>query len=279
MQIYLGDIPLDYSGIKLGNINITDVDQRNLAAEYANNFINATGITNPTQQLAILNLCDALLTTGIWYKMYAVYPFIGGTATTHKYNLINPADTNAAFRLNFSAGWTHNSNGVTGNGTSTWANTFFNPTTSGAAPFANAASLGVYCRNNTAVGYDISSYDIGTNQIGLISRYSNNFFYAGIPINGASTIATSTSLGLSVAVRDSAFTGQGYKNTTQVINASYGMPANVTNPLYLGNTTSQDAASNRNYAFAFIGNALTAADVTNYYNLIQAYETELGRQV
>lgn len=279
MQIYLGDIPLDYSGIKLGNINITDVDQRNLAGEYANNFINAAGITNPTQQLAILNLCDALLTTGLWEKMYAVYPFIGGTATTHKYNLINPADTNAAFRLSFVGGWTHNSNGVTGNGTNTYANTFFNPTTSGAISFSNAASLGVYCRNNTNVGYDLSSFDIGTNQIGLISRYTNNQFYAGIPINAASTIATSTSLGLAVAVRDSAFTGQGYKNTTQVINASYGLPTNVTNTLYLGNTTDQAAPSNRNYAFAFIGAALSQADVTNYYNLIQAYETELGRQV
>ena len=31
--------------------------------------------------------------------MKAIYPFVGGTATTHKFNLKDPADINAAFRL------------------------------------------------------------------------------------------------------------------------------------------------------------------------------------
>jgi hypothetical protein len=35
----------------------------------------------------------------IWEKMVAVYPFIGGTADTHKFNLKNPADSDAAFRI------------------------------------------------------------------------------------------------------------------------------------------------------------------------------------
>jgi hypothetical protein len=59
--------------------------------------------------------------------MKALYPFVGGTAETHKFNLINPLDTNAAFRLAFNGGWTHDSNGVTPNGTNGYANTFLIP--------------------------------------------------------------------------------------------------------------------------------------------------------
>ena len=53
--------------------------------------------------------------------MKALYPFVGGTATSHKFNLKDPRDLDAAFRLQFNGGWTHNSNGVTPNGTNGYA--------------------------------------------------------------------------------------------------------------------------------------------------------------
>ena len=62
-------------------------------------FITAAGITDSTQQSAIDTLVKQLKGYGIWSKMKAVYPFVGGTATTHKYNLKDPRDLNAAFRL------------------------------------------------------------------------------------------------------------------------------------------------------------------------------------
>ncbi len=63
---------------------------------------------------------------GLWSKMKAVYPFVGGTATTHKFNLKDPRDTNAAFRIVFSGGITHSSNGSQGNGVNGFANTNLN---------------------------------------------------------------------------------------------------------------------------------------------------------
>jgi len=92
-------------------------------------FATATGITDATI-LGALNTFDlGLISNSLDTKMKAVYPFVGGTSTTHKYNFMNALDTNGAFRLSFNGGWTHSSNGVTGNGTNAYANTFLNPST------------------------------------------------------------------------------------------------------------------------------------------------------
>lgn len=92
-------------------------------------FITAAGITDNTQKTAINTLVVSMKGYGIWTKMKAIYPFVGGTASTHKWNLKNPLDTNAAFRLVFSGGWTHSSNGALPNGTNGYADTFLNANT------------------------------------------------------------------------------------------------------------------------------------------------------
>jgi hypothetical protein len=61
-------------------------------------FLTATGITDPTITSAINTLVISLKNDGVWSRMVAIYPFVGGTADTHKYNLKNPQDTDAAFR-------------------------------------------------------------------------------------------------------------------------------------------------------------------------------------
>jgi hypothetical protein len=87
-------------------------------------FIDAAVITDTTQKAAINQLVLDLKSANIWTKMLAVYPFVGGSATSHKWNLKNPLDTNAAFRLVFSGGWTHNSLGIKMNNSNTEAETY-----------------------------------------------------------------------------------------------------------------------------------------------------------
>ena len=76
------------------------------------NFLSAAGITDATITNAICTLVKDLKDAGIYSKFKALYPIVGGTATTHKYNLIDPQDTDAAFRLQFNGGWVHSSNGA-----------------------------------------------------------------------------------------------------------------------------------------------------------------------
>ena len=90
-------------------------------------FLSAAGITDATITSAICTLVTTMKADGTWAKMSAIYPFVGGTATTHKYNLKNPADTNVAFRLSFVGGWTHSGNGALPNATNAYAETYCPP--------------------------------------------------------------------------------------------------------------------------------------------------------
>ena len=91
-----GDIHADsWSGLTdISGLPTTDPD--------AQAFITAAAITDPTQQAAINTLVVDLKGYSIWTKMKALYPFVGGTASAHKFNLKDPRDLDSAFRLVFS---------------------------------------------------------------------------------------------------------------------------------------------------------------------------------
>jgi hypothetical protein len=133
-------------------------------------FIDAAGITGTTQQSAINTLVISLKANNIWTKCDALYPFVGGSATTHMYNLKNPANTNAAYRLNFVGGWTHNLSGATPNGTNAYADTFYNMSTQ---TNENNAFFGVYSRTNSTTGTQVYGAFTTTNTVRAFHNFSN----------------------------------------------------------------------------------------------------------
>lgn len=56
-------------------------------------------------------------TVNFWNKFVALYPFIGGIAFTNKWNLKNPVDSDAAFRITWVGGMVFSEFGAEGNGT------------------------------------------------------------------------------------------------------------------------------------------------------------------
>jgi len=126
---------------------LTDISGTPTTDPDAQAFITAASITDPTQQAAINTLVVDLKADSLWTKMKAVYPFVGGTSTTHKFNLKNPLDTDAAYRLVFSGGITHSSTGVLPNGTNGLANTYLNPLSK---LTNNNLHLSYYSRTNVA---------------------------------------------------------------------------------------------------------------------------------
>ena len=64
-------------------------------------FITAASITDPTQQSAINQLVVDLKGYGVWTKMQAIYPFVGGTSTSTSYNLKNTAQ----FQISWKGEW------------------------------------------------------------------------------------------------------------------------------------------------------------------------------
>ena len=88
------------------------------------NFLNAAMINNAQIANAVNNLVLDLKKYGLWTKMKAIYPIVGGNAWSHKFNLKDPRDVDSAYRLFFSGTWTNGLTGMTPS--SAYAETYVN---------------------------------------------------------------------------------------------------------------------------------------------------------
>jgi len=242
-------------------------------------FITAAAITDPTQQSAINNLVIGMKADGLWTKMKAVYPFVGGTATSHSYNLKNTAQ----YQITWNGGFTHNSTGVTGNGSNSYGNTGFNPNS--AFSTNDSAHLSLYIRNNSASSayVDFGATNGAGSSTALNSAYTNSAL--SLIHNGNTGISTSNTntQGFYLGSRTTASVHKLFKNTTQI--GSTDTTSAGTRPnfnLYLGAYNVSNSAlyyTNRNYAFASIGDGLTDTDATNLNTRVTTFQTALNRNV
>jgi hypothetical protein len=243
-------------------------------------FMAAAGLNDSTILNALCVYVTTLKTNSIYSKMKAVYPFIGSTAGTHKWNLINPADTNAAFRLQFFGGITHNSNGITGNSSNAYADTFFTPTTNFTS--INNKRYSLYIRNNIQGGCPIGSVsgaDIGDQ---MFPRFADNRFYAGNSSSAAATfVANLDARGYFSTSRLSNLTAKAYKNGSPVINIGASIAQHNLSFALLARR--QGFGFNQytsfNVAYADFSDGLTDAEELIVYNAVQALQTALSRQV
>lgn len=81
-------------------------------------FIDAVGTLTADEEIAIRNLVGELKANGNWDKYLAIYPFVGTTAASQKWNLKDPRDLDSAFRLTFNGNVTHHSRGYNTDGLS-----------------------------------------------------------------------------------------------------------------------------------------------------------------
>ena len=246
-------------------------------------FLSAAGITNATITTAIDTLVIQLKAIGVWTKLKAIYPFVGGTATTHKFNLKNPADTNAAFRISFAGGWTHSANGIQGNGANTFADTFYVPNTE---CDSQNNSIAVYVRNNinTGLPYEMgASNDLGgiVNPYALISRFSDNkaYFANGSYNQSPSSTDSRGFWNGFIDVANQRF----FRNGSSISSISIPVATLPSFSLYLGANNGAGTASlfsNKELAFASMGGTkLSTTEAANYYTAVQAFQTTLSRNV
>ena len=246
-------------------------------------FITAAAITDPTQQAAINTLVVDLKGYNIWSKMKAVYPFVGGTATQHKWNLKDPRDLDAAFRLVFNGGWTHSSTGALPNGTNAYADTFFNQTTNFTS--TSNASIGVYLRtNNTSTGADMGAGDSGNARQGMLIYSSFTGIYYACAM-GDTFIApapnNADSRGFYSVVRNAGVQSLHKRgNITFNVSETEAVGSVINETIWVGGGTSGlYSYSSRETAFNFIGDALSQTEINNFYTAVQAFQVALSRNV
>ena len=234
-------------------------------------FITAASITDPTQQSAINQLVVDLKGYNIWTKMKAVYPFVGGTSTSHSYNLRNTAQ----YQITWYGGVTHSSNGITGNGTNGYGDTFLNNDVMG----QNDAHISIYSRTNTQnFACDIGSWN---SKFGL-AIYSGylNLIRMSLNSNALDTLSNTNSQGFYLGSRLVSNTINIQKNLTQTSTSSLvSTPIITTSVKILRPGDYNGEYTNRNLAFASIGDGLSDTEAANFYTAVQAFQTTLGRQV
>jgi hypothetical protein len=268
------------------NINPVNANYYNTAYNNETNaFLYSSQITDNTQKSAVNTLVSDLKTAGIWTKMKAVYPFIGGTASTHKWNLINPQDTDAANRLTFTGGWTHSSTGALPNGTNGYANTFFNLSTGFTS--ANKGSTGGYWRTALPNG----NYYFGVNDPvgGINSRFwirnsglPNKDHYAGgltvlrdttaTDYSGFSAMCRRSTTDMFAIKRDGTYITLATSVTTGFSNRSLPFAALDSSGVY-------GSFSNAEIALGYISDDITQAEMTSLRTAVITFQTTISRQI
>jgi len=249
-------------------------------------FIAAANITDETQHEAICQLVQDLQDYDIWDKFEAIYPFVGGTADSHSYNLKDPN----TYQITWSGGVTHDDNGITGNGSNAYGNTHLdvgNLTT-------NDTHLSVYSRTEASGlpdQWDDVGWGSGASLILSCSFYGGDgpwFTSEQYSALRRILVANSDARGFFTASRTSSTSLKGYINgalvqTTSTLSVDtlgtgvdiYVLAFNNTG----GGIPTPQYYCGRNLALIGIGAALDDTEEANYYTAVQTYQTTLGREV
>jgi hypothetical protein len=259
-------------------VGVLNLNLRKIASDAdAYNFLSTASVSGIPEQIAINTLVTDLKSYGVWDKMKAIYPMVGGTANTHKFNLKDPRDTNDAFRLAFSGSWTHSLTGARPAGTAgTYADTYLNASTR----LTNRnVHISYYARAGGA-GFETTMIGTTGGEIGGAiehNAYSSNRIYSTL---GGNRIDVAIGSFLS------------FHTLTSLDGSTNGMRA-YTNGILRGTATNNSSGlANANLllangylpssfecAFASIGDGLTDTEATNLYTAVQRFQTTLGRQV
>lgn len=238
----------------------------------ADAFVTAVGTLNSTQQGAVTNAVIRMKLAGIWTKMVAVYPFVGGTAAAHKFNLKDPRDLDAAFRIVWGGTVTHDANGITGNGSTGYGDTKL------------VLSTGL---NTNSCHW--SSYGVGGGSSGIRFGNSNSgFYYQNQNTMGCASGTLNTGLGATyqsgqiIASKTASATERVYINGSRALAASIGDTALAAYSAYVLAWNSTGAAGNfstANERFLTMGAGLSDIEANALYAIVQSFQAELGRVV
>jgi hypothetical protein len=237
------------------------------------NFIEVASITNSVEQNALIQLVVDLKNVGLWDKMDVIYPFIGGTALSNSFNLKN---TNQ-YQITWYGTVTHNSNGITGDGSSGYGDTNYDISA------VNNFSLGIYSRTNVEEAtYEIGSFNSSLNNTATYLRIKvtdtmlyniNSIEPSSVPNSDSSGFFASSrvsNMDLSYNIRGISTTITKVSDNTPNLNL-YILGLNFNNSLF--------GASSKNLAFCYLSKGLTSNEINNLATIVQDFQTALGRNI
>ena len=205
-------------------------------------------------------------------------------AAAYKYNLKDPQDTDAAFRLKIFGTWTFTPTGAKPNGTNAYMDTLFNP--SGNPDVGNNyMSISAYTNSNLSGTNSniIAAYD-SSRETGIAPKWSGDTLYTVINDNVFTNIGfvNNSSPGFYIANKNNTGNITGFKNATKVINGANLSDGKTNLKLYIGARnlgSTADRFSTYNIEFVHIGMGLTDTEALALYTIVQQFQTSMARQV
>jgi len=244
-------------------------------------FIDAASITDPTQQTAINNLVVSLKDENIWTKMKLIYPFVGGTDTSHSYNLKDPTQ----YQITWTTGVTHTSDGVDGATSGTGhGDTGVTPSALGLG--RDDVSMGVYTQDGWTVNQQFP--------LGIYSGNQSITFYKAGAIPGSLYVMINDALGGTDITAPNPLTGFHQASRTQSSELSYKHNATSITTITAASAATPHVTKNlwvlaangyTNYGYGsvtsliYFGLGLTDSELGEMNTLVTAYQTELGREI
>lgn len=210
----------------------------------------------------------------IWNYFVAIYPIVGGSSDKHAYNLVDTS----LFKITWYGSITHNSNGITGDGSTGYGDTHIVPSTSLSL---NNTCIGVYVRNNTGTGYDIGGSNPNNScKLYLIPRFTDDTFLGGVNQTTNTTFASTVSTGLWLENRINASSFSITQNNVLLTYSNVSSTCISDQSIYILRTpTSGSFYSNHNLSFIIISKGMDTKRLYRLGELINNLQTKLGRNV
>jgi hypothetical protein len=242
----------------------------------------AGGTLSGAQQTAIGTFYNSLNTVGVYSKLHAMYPFMGGTASSNAIDFINPG---GSYDLTFNGTWTHSVSGSsTADASGNYANTGLDPSLFNSTTNFSFGNMVVGASNSngySGIGNAAGNYII-LGQAGLPTVFLEGWMGAssGVAvgtnyINGALQIVSRT--GASAWTRNYVASGSaGTITTNSFTNTISSYSAN----LYFNdiNGVANNNMSGR-YLFGYAGEGLNATEIQNFSNAINTLQTAFSRNL
>jgi len=241
-------------------------------------FVKATGITDTALKADLDSLIARARRHGWWDLCYVIYPFAGGTQVSCKYNLKDPRDLDAAFRISFIGNsWTFTSASMNP-GNSGYGNSHFNPSTQAMDPSSchlsvysmddnpggdDNADIGAY-DHNTAAGFYLSTRTKWPDSSGRPFAQISSYTIQGTQVNGS---------GYFLMTKTSSSNASFYRNSSVIQTDTAATPGNLPNlDLFLcnqnypyGGEPYNIGFSQRGLSFATIGSGIDNTTATLMY--------------
>ena len=236
------------------------------------------GSLTTIEQSAIDTLVKSLKSNGLWAKMKAIYPMVGGGQA-------NPAAAcgqnlkSASFKGTFSSGWTFASSGATPNGTSAYMDTGLIPNNELSL---NSQHISFYSRTNSSILSAIMGavHTNTSSRTQLVPRYGSEDFCSVNFLPGSIAVSINTNAFFTLS-QTSSNINKLFRNSVLQITRTNSTTNNVDRKIYVAARNDGNAVifDNKQCAFASIGEGLTDTEASNFYTAVQTFQETLNREV